>query len=209
VKIGVFDSGKGGLTVLLELRRVLPKAEYIYFGDYENLPYGDKSVEFIRNRTIEIISDLCNQNVDLIVIACNTVSSVALNEARVYSSVPVIDMISPTLLFLEKYKNIGVAATTRTVHSGVFKNMKTVACPDLVPLIEANKCVQEAIEGYFSELKNSDIVVLACTHYPIIQDKIEKYLGNIPVINPAVIVADYVVKFVNENYRWKVPRKAT
>lgn len=186
MRIGVFDSGIGGLTVLKTLIKKYPNNEYIYYGDTKNLPYGNKSIEELKELSSNIIEFLLEKEVDMIVIACGTISSNLSSYLREKYNIKIIDIISSTINFLNNsnYKNIGVIATQATVNSKVFsnnvnKNIKEVACPMFVPLIENNK--KEELNIYFNEylddLKDSDLIVLGCTHYPLIKKEINVYLN--------------------------------
>jgi len=212
MKIGMFDSGVGGITVLKEFLKILPENEYIYFGDTKRVPYGGKSAENIKLFSIEIIDFLIKQNVDIIIAACNTVSAVCLNEIKNNYDIKIIGVIEPTVDYILKtdYKNIGIIGTKATVQSKVYtkilekNNIKTYnkACPLFVPVIEENIqkdiIVDSIIDFYLSDFLNIDLdaIVLACTHYPIIETKIKKYLPNIDIINPAFQTAEYAKKFI-------------
>ena len=141
MKIGVIDSGIGGLTVLSSLINKCPKHEYIYFGDTFNLPYGDKTKEQIINLANNIVKFLEQKKVDLIVVACGTISS---NIEYVKSNVEVIDIISPLKNKLDKYKKISVMATPLSIKTNAFKKyikskLNLISCPKLVPIIENNR----------------------------------------------------------------------
>ena len=212
MKIGMFDSGVGGITVLKEFLKILPENEYIYFGDTKRVPYGGKSAENIKLFSIEIIDFLIKQNVDIIIAACNTVSAVCLNEIKNNYDIKIIGVIEPTVDYILKtdYKNIGIIGTKATVQSKVYtkilekNNISTYnkACPLFVPVIEENIQKDVIVDGivdlYLSEFLNIDLdaIVLACTHYPIIENKIRKYLPNIDIINPAFQTAEYTKKFI-------------
>lgn len=186
MKIGVFDSGIGGLTVLNKLIEKYPNNEYTYYGDIKNIPYGDKSIEELKELSSKIIDFLIEKKVDLIVIACGTISSNLSNYLKQKYSIKIIDIISPVINYLNNcdYEKIGVIATQATVNSNIFNNInkdiKQVACPKLVPLIENKK--QEELKYIFDEylldLNDRDLIVLGCTHYPIIKDYINKYFNN-------------------------------
>ena len=214
MKIGIFDSGIGGLTVLKELVQSSPNNYYIYYGDVTRAPYGDKPPEVIATYAKEIAASFVEQGVDLIVVACNTVSAVAMVELRTNCPVRVIGMVEPVLehMATTNYKRVGVVATAATISSGVYqtglgnqgKQVVAVACPELVPLIEAGNFGPEltaAIQLRFGEFigQNIQALILACTHYPIIQDKIENFFQHanekIQIINPALLLdADVIIK---------------
>lgn len=187
MRIGVFDSGIGGLTVLKTLIKKYPNNEYIYYGDTKNIPYGDKSIEELKVLSCNIIEFLIKKEVDLIIIACGTISSNLYSYLKEKYSVNIIDIISPVINYLNNstYEKIGVIATKGTINSKIFRNnikkdIKEVACPKLVPLIENNNLnkLRNYFNVYLNDLTDRDIIVLGCTHYPLIKDKISKYLGN-------------------------------
>lgn len=186
MRIGVFDSGIGGLTVLKTLIKKYPNNEYIYYGDTKNLPYGNKSIEELKELSSNIIEFLLKKEVDIIVIACGTISSNLSSYLREKYNIKIIDIISPTINYLNSsnYNNIGVIATQATVNSKIFsknvkKNIKEVACPMFVPIIENNQKeeLNKYFEEYLTDLKNCDLIVLGCTHYPLIKEELSKYLN--------------------------------
>ena len=187
MKIGLFDSGLGGLTVLKRLIEKYPNNEYVYFGDTKNNPYGNKTKEELLVLSTKIINFLTSKNVDLIIIACGTVSSNIYINLKDKYNIPIIDIITPTINYLNNsnYKKIGVLATQGTTNTKIFSNninkdVKEIACPNFVPLIENNDFsnLNNYIEVCLNELKDRDIIVLGCTHYPIIKDRISNYLND-------------------------------
>ena len=198
MKIGILDSGIGGLTVLSSLLKKCPNHEYIYYGDTKNLPYGNKSIDELKKLASNIIEFLLEKKVDMIVIACGTVSSNLTSYLKEKYNVKIIDIISPTINYLynSDYKNIGVIATQATINSKIFstninKNIKEVACPMFVPFIENNK--KEELNNYFkeylNELKYCDLIVLGCTHYSLIKKEINEYL-NIMLLDMSECIED-------------------
>lgn len=195
MRIGVFDSGIGGLTVLKELIKKYPNNEYIYYGDTKNIPYGDKSIDELKTLSSKIIEFLINKKVELIIIACGTISSNIYEYLKDKYDIPIIDIISPTIEYINNsnYKKIGVIATNKTIDSKIFKRnlnkeVKQVACPMFVPLIENNKLneIDNYFDIYLNDLKDMDLIVLGCTHYPIIEDKLNSYFNNnIKLLNMA------------------------
>ena len=188
MRIGVFDSGIGGLTVLKNLYQHYPNNEYIYFGDTLNLPYGNKTCEELNKLSELDVEFLLSKEVDIIVIACGTISSNCINYLKNRYNIPIYDIISPVINYLNNssYNNIGIIATNATINSGVFKNnvnkiVYEIKTPLFVPIIENNKLneLDNAIDSYLCEYKDKiDILVLGCTHYPIIKDNISRYLNN-------------------------------
>ena len=124
MRVGLFDSGIGGLTVLKKLIDKYPNNEYIYFGDTLNMPYGSKNIEELKELASHNVEFLISKNVDIIIIACGTVSSNCLDYLRENYNIPIIDIISPTIEYLSnsKYNNIGIIATEATINSHIFKN---------------------------------------------------------------------------------------
>ena len=188
MRVGVFDSGIGGLTVLKNIFRHYPNNEYIYFGDTLNLPYGNKTKEELNNLSSLDVEFLLSKKVDMIIIACGTISSNCIDYLKNKYNIPIYDIISPTINYLNNsnYQNIGVIATNATINSHIFKNnlnknIYEIATPDFVPIIENNKQedLTKTIDKYLKDYQNKiDILVLGCTHYPIIKEDINKYFNN-------------------------------
>ncbi|MCX6150757.1 MAG: glutamate racemase [Ignavibacteriales bacterium] len=195
--IGVFDSGIGGLTVVKRIISILPLENIVYFGDTARVPYGSKSNSTVIEYAIQDAKFLLNKNVKVIVVACNTVSSVALSELRNRFSVPVIGMIEPgALMAIENTKSgkIGVIGTSATINNKAYsKEINRLdpkarvfekACPLFVPLAEEGWIDHPATyliaEEYLQEIKEQDIdtLVLGCTHYPILAKVIRQVVGD-------------------------------
>jgi len=207
--IGVFDSGLGGLTVVKQLMQQLPGESILYFGDTARVPYGTKSPATIRNYAVEITRYLQAQGVKLIVVACNTVSSVAMDNVMLVSSVPVVGVIEPGVRAALKNslsKRIGVIGTSATISAGKYTALLrsmdpgirvfSQACPLFVPLVEEGWIDSEVTESvariYLEPLvkQSIDTLILGCTHYPIIKDIIKKTIdGNIEIVDSAVQTA--------------------
>lgn len=202
MKIGIFDSGIGGLTVLKKIIKKHPNCEYIYYGDIANMPFGDKNVDELKVISNRIIEFLMSKDVDIIVIACGTISSNLSDYLKRKYSIPIYDVISVTINYINNsnYNNIGVLCTKNTRNSGVFekkvnKKINVISCNKLASLIEYNDLnVKSYIKKKLTKLKNSDLIVLGCTHYSIIRKKIEKYL-NCRILD----MSDYVNFRVNDN----------
>ncbi len=212
--IGIFDSGLGGLTVLKEIRKLLPKDDVIYLGDTARLPYGTKSKETITRYSIENADFLMHRGASIIIIACNTASSLAGNTLKKYNtSVPVFEVITPAIKRAQRVtKNgrVGVIGTPATINSGVYeKNMRGYrvigqSCPLLVPLIEEGwlkrNITKKVLANYLAPLKRSriDTLILACTHYPLLTPLIRDIMGGeITIVNPAEELAQELVQFKN------------
>lgn len=196
--VGVFDSGMGGLTVLKSLIKKHPNNQYIYFGDTLNMPYGDKSKVELEKLSSNIVEFLISKQVDVIVIACGTVSSNCYSYLKEKFDIPIFDILTPTIRYLKygNLKNPLVIATTMTIRSGIFDEISGLAkqeCPLFVPLIENGKIdsseMDEAIKLYLGDYK-VDNLVFGCTHYPLLKERLKKYLGNINYINMGDILAD-------------------
>lgn len=207
--IGVFDSGLGGLTIVREMRRMLPDESIVYFGDLARLPYGTKSKEQIQTYSVQNTLFLIKQKVKAVVIACNSSSSAAYQFIKSHFNLPVIDVIEPAVQSaLESTKNgrIGVIATRATVESGAYekgllrKNPKTKVfqepCPLFVSLVEegwlSGPVTREIVKIYLKPLlsKKIDTLILGCTHYPMLRQSIREVVGNkiklIDSISPTV-----------------------
>lgn len=218
--IGIFDSGIGGLTIAHALVKQLPKENIIYFGDTAHLPYGDKSTSAIQAYSIKIANLLLEQQCKMILIACNSASAAAFDLVREYvaSKAIVMNVIDPTIHFLkEKYanKHIGLIGTRQTVNSNVYKKkidtlnrgieLTSLATNLLASAIEEfgnSNAIDGLITEYLSNpaLEKVDALVLACTHYPVIKNKIEKFLGNkIEIIDSSETVANAVKQVLAEN----------
>jgi glutamate racemase len=195
--IGVIDSGVGGLTVAKEIMRQLPKEEIIYLGDTARCPYGPRPWEEIRDFTWEITNYLLKYNIKLLVIACNTATSVVLDEMQEKLNIPVVGVIFPGARAAIKNTNndrIGVIGTIGTINSKAYERalksinsdvfVHGVACPEYVPIIESGnyhgEIAYEIIENALIPLKGRDIdtLILGCTHYPIISKHIKKVMGS-------------------------------
>lgn len=205
MKIGVFDSGYGGLTILQEIRKTLPEYDYIYLGDNARAPYGTRSFEVIYRYTLEAVQHLLAAGCELIILACNTASAKALRSIQ-QNDLPavwaadgnehrrVLGVIRPTVEAVAG-QHIGILATQGTVDSESYIaelrkiNEQVIvtqqACPMWVPMIENNEIDNGAmdyfVDKYIRELMAQDpqidTVLLGCTHYPIIQAKIQQALG--------------------------------
>jgi glutamate racemase len=194
--IGVFDSGIGGLSVLKEIHQLLPHENLIYVGDSVHAPYGDKSAEYVRDRSQQITEFLMNQGAKAIVIACNTATAEAADLLRANSDVPVIGLepaIKPATQ-LSKNGVIGVLATQRTINSERLlglteryahdKKVLAQACPGLVEQVEAYELSSDKtvslLEHYIHPLLDQgvDALILGCTHYPFLLEAIRNIVGN-------------------------------
>ncbi|MBB5059755.1 glutamate racemase [Granulicella aggregans] len=192
LKVGVFDSGFGGLTVLRELLKLLPEADSIYLGDTARLPYGSKSQKTISRYAVESSRFLADQGSDLLVIACNTATAMALPDIQEAMTIPVVGVIEPgaKAALATGAGDVLVLATAATVQSGAYTaelnalGLKAYekACPLLVPLVEegwtSHHVMDEVLKIYLSEAlaqaPDSAALLLGCTHYPLIQAAIRE-----------------------------------
>jgi len=216
--IGIFDSGIGGLTVLKEVMEQLPNEDIVYFGDTARIPYGTKSKETVLKYAFQCIKFLLSKNIKAIVIACNTASAIALNDALKTFDVPIIGVIIPganAAIEATKNNKIGVIGTTSTINSEAYqtrirslnKNAEVigVACPLFVQIVEDGwedtDVARIAAEKYLLELKehNIDTLVLGCTHYPILRYTLSKVMGDkVSLVNPAFETAKEVKNMLKE-----------
>lgn len=218
--IGIFDSGIGGLTVANAIQKVLPYESLIYFGDTAHLPYGDKSPDSIKYYGIRIAQFLLDKDCKMIVIACNTASSLAYETVKdfVNGRVPVLNVIDPVVDYIVKNKNskrVGVIGTKGTIKSEIYpKKIKAKnksievfshATPLLAPMIEEgffnNKISRSIISSYLSsrKLAKIDSLILACTHYPLIRPEVvEFYKNKINIVDTAGVVAGKVKEVLKE-----------
>lgn len=210
--IGVFDSGLGGLTVIHELERVLPDETFLYLGDTARTPYGTKSNETIEHYAAEDTAFLLGHGVEAVVVACNTVSAVALATVERAATVPVFDVVRPAVAaaLASGAVRIGVIGTRATVETGIYKRLIrkgegdhvvfSAACPLLVPLVEEGKLDHPAttmiLREYLAPLlaEHIDALILGCTHYPLLEPAIRSVTGpDVHIINPARALAHKVV----------------
>jgi len=202
MKIGLLDSGVGGLTVLSTLIKKCPNHEYIYYGDTLHLPYGEKKKEEILEYANNIIKFFEDERVDIIIIACGTLSS---HKECLKSSKEIIDIISPLNGKLDQYNKISIIATPLSIKTNAFKKyIKTeldlIACPKLVPIIESDNYenLEEILNEYLKNSLDSDALILGCTHFPIIKDNIKK------VFKKKIICLDeFIVKIIENKQETK------
>lgn len=216
--IGVFDSGIGGLTVLKEIIEQLPGEDIVYFGDTARIPYGSRSKETVVKYALESFEFLMTKNIKAIVIACNTATALAIDEARKKFSLPIIGVVEPGSLAAAaatKNKRIGVIGTEATIKSQAYdKRIREIlpdaeiigiACPLFVPIVEEgweNSDVADiVVEKYLAELKEHkiDSLVLGCTHYPVLRYTIGKLFGpEVNLVNPAYETAKSTKRILKE-----------
>jgi glutamate racemase len=219
--IGVFDSGFGGLTVLKALLELLPDADYLYFGDTARLPYGSKSVETVARYAVEAAHFLESHGAQLLVIACNTATALALDQITAAAHVPVVGVVEPgaeAAAAVSKNKKVVVIGTEATVSSHAYqkaleaRGLKTreKACPLLVPLVEEgwveHPVTEQVARIYLAEafadgFDNADALVLGCTHYPLLKPLLLRVApSHVSVVDSAQstahAVADHLEKLL-------------
>lgn len=215
--IGVFDSGFGGLSILREIRRVMPQYDYLFLGDNARAPYGTRSFQLVYEFTLQAVKYLFDQGCQLVILACNTASAKALRTIQ-QRDLPVIDP-SRRVLGVIRPTVEAVGEKTATGHIGVFGTPGTIAsnsydieigklypdfkvyghaCPMWVPLVEnsesdgdgADYFVKKDVDALLGECADIDTVILGCTHYPLLLDKIKKYMPqDVNVVAQGDIVA--------------------
>ncbi|MBK9569453.1 MAG: glutamate racemase [Chitinophagaceae bacterium] len=225
--IGVFDSGYGGLTVLKEIAGQLPQYDYLYLGDNARSPYGNRSFDTVYHNTLQCVKWFFDQGCSLVILACNTASAKALRTIQ-QNDLPeiapdkrVLGVIRPTAEVIGTFsetKNVGILATQGTVNSDsypmeiakFFPGLKIYqeACPMWVPLVENNEqnshgadfFVKKNLHNIFEKGENIDVILLACTHYPLLQEKIEEYLPvGVKLISQGEIVAKSLADYLNRH----------
>lgn len=217
--IGVFDSGFGGLTVLKALLELVPAADYAYFGDTARLPYGSKSVETVARYAVEAAHFLESQGAQMLVIACNTATALALDRITAASHVPVLGVVEPgaeAAASASKNRKIVVIGTEATVSSHAYHNalekhgleVREKACPLLVPLVEegwVDHAVTEQVasiylaEAFADGFDDADTMVLACTHYPLLKPLLDRVVpGHVAIVDSAESTAHAVATHFRE-----------
>lgn len=216
-KIGIFDSGYGGLTILDKIRTRMPQYDYLYLGDNARTPYGTRSFEVVYQYTLQCVLELFARDCDLVILACNTASAKALRTIqqvdlpRLSATKRVLGVIRPTVEVIDQYTttaHVGLVGTTGTIQSQSYSiemgklsphlQLTSEACPMWVPLIEnrehqsigADYFVKKNIDQLFAQDPLIDTLILGCTHYPLLLPKIEQFLPpGVQVIAQGEIVA--------------------
>jgi glutamate racemase len=225
--IGIFDSGYGGLTVLKDIINRLPQYDYLYLGDNARAPYGNRSFDTVYHYTLQCVQWFFKQGCPLVILACNTASAKALRTIQ-QNDLPKIDplkrvlgVIRPTAEVIGNYsetKSVGILATVGTVASDsypmeigkFFPELKVYqeACPMWVPLIENNEhhshgadyFVKKYMHNLFEKGEDIDVVLMACTHYPLLREKIEEYLPvGVKLLSQGEIVAESLIDYLSRH----------
>lgn len=225
--IGVFDSGYGGLTVLKEIVKALPGYDYIYLGDNARAPYGSRSFETVYEYTLECVQKLFAMGCPLVILACNTASAKALRNIqqkdlpRIAPDKRVLGVIRPTTEVVGKYSktgHVGVLGTSGTVTSCSYPieiqklhpefTVQQEACPMWVPIVEHNEIetpgaeffIKKSIDNLLAKDKEIDTIILGCTHYPLLVEKIRKHLPDtITLVSQGEIVADSLTDYLKRH----------
>jgi glutamate racemase len=213
--IGVFDSGFGGLTVLKALLELILDANYLYFGDTARLPYGSKSVETVARYAVEAAHFLESHGAEILVIACNTATALALDQITAAAHVPVVGVVEPgaeTAAAVSQAKKVVVVGTEATVCSHAYRKAlelrgveaREKACPLLVPLVEegwiehpvTEQVARIYIEEAFSDgFRDADTLVLGCTHYPLLKPVLRSVApAHVKIVDSAESTARVVVQ---------------
>lgn len=225
--VGVFDSGYGGLTVLKEIVHKLPQYDYLYLGDSARSPYGNRSFDTVYHYTLQCVKWFFEQGCSLVILACNTASAKALRTIQ-QNDLPglapgkrILGVIRPTAEIIGKFsetKSVGVLATNGTVVSEsypmeinkFFSGLKVhqEACPMWVPLVENNEhenngadyFVKKNLQNIFEKGEDIDVILLACTHYPLLKEKIEEYLPvGVKLLSQGEIVAESLADYLQRH----------
>lgn len=219
--IGVFDSGFGGLTVLRELRRVLPAADYLYFGDTAHLPYGAKSVRTVAKYAIAAAHFLERHGIEMLVVACNTATALAYDEINSAVSVPVVGVVGPgaqRAAAMSKTGKAAVIATEATVSSHAYRKALEAlgleatekACPLFVPLVEEgwveHPVTEQVAHIYIDEIfqqdagaRDADVLLLGCTHYPLLRPLLRRVVPpGVEIVDSAESTAARVVELLEK-----------
>jgi len=225
--IGVFDSGYGGLTILKEIVNKLPQYDYLYLGDSARAPYGNRSFDTVYHYTLQCVKWFFEQGCSLVILACNTASAKALRTIqqndlpKIAPAKRVLGVIRPTAEIIGTFsetKSVGVLATNGTVVSEsypmeiskFFPELKVYqeACPMWVPLVENNEhenngadyFVKKNLQNIFDKGENIDVILLACTHYPLLKEKIEEYLPvGVKLLSQGEIVAESLADYLKRH----------
>lgn len=225
--IGVFDSGYGGLTVLKEITAKLPQYDYIYMGDNARSPYGTRSFETVYEYTLECVKWFFNQGCPLVILACNTASAKALRSiqqndlAKIDPAKRVLGVIRPTTEIIGQFTktgNVGILATKGTVISNSYPieiqkfypghNVFQEACPMWVPLVENNEYnspgadyfIEKSINNLLGQSSDIDTILLACTHYPLLMEKIKNVVpAEVMLLSQGEIVAESLKMYLEKH----------
>jgi len=224
MRIGVFDSGIGGLSVVKSLLEHQLFEEIIYYGDTARVPYGVKDKNTIIRYSLEALEFFKNFDIDLLIVACNTASAFALDEMKKLAPFEVIGVIEPGIIAITnaltcKDENILVIATKGTISSKNYQNhlsingytnVDAIATSLFVPIVEENifdgEVLQSAMHHYFKTIKNPDAIILGCTHFPLISNAIADYFEKPPLI---IHSGEAIVEYLQTNFKFTCKFKQT
>jgi glutamate racemase len=224
MKIGVFDSGAGGLSVVKSLLAHNLFDEIIYYGDTARVPYGPKDQNTIIRYSLEALEFFNNFDIDLLITACNTVSAYALPEMNAQSAYPVLGVIEPGVMALEngsldKNENILIIATRATITSRRYeialeergyRNITSLQTGLFVPLVEegifSGKLLEATMEYYFDKIKSPKAIILGCTHFPLIGEALLNYFENKPIL---IHSGEAIVEYLEAKYELSEKEKET
>ncbi len=210
MRLGLFDSGVGGLTVLKSIKEHKLFDEIIYYGDTARVPYGTKDKNTIIRYALEAVEFLKNFEVDMIVAACNSVSAYAIEEIREHINLPVLGVIEPGVKALLKRDakpkdHILILGTTATIqsqkyerllHANGFLNITALATPLFVPLVEEGifegEILDSTMRHYFKDIKDPDFIILGCTHFPLLKDSLQDYFPNSILIHSGEAIVEHL-----------------
>lgn len=215
--IAFFDSGVGGLTVYEKLKLILPKEDYVYFGDTKHMPYGEKSKAELLEYAERIFNFFLKKNAKAVVMACNTTSSVIYDDVKNKYNVKIYPIVQSVakILSQQPIHKLGVFGTHATINSNVYKyeiqkynpdmEVIQIACPEWVKIVENNQIntpkSQKLIQDKAEEMLDykPEKIVLGCTHYPYLKDTLSKFAPQDMFIDPAIYFAEYIKKDLTEN----------
>ena len=225
--IGIFDSGYGGLTILSQIREQMPEYDFLYLGDNARTPYGTRSFEVVYEFTSQAVRTLFDMGCPMVILACNTASAKALRTIqqidlpKIDPSKRVLGIIRPTVEYLDditQSRHVGVLATSGTIKSQSYPleikklfpdiNISSEACPIWVPLVESGEAksdgadyfVRRHIDNLLAKDDKIDTIILGCTHYPILYDKIRQYTpSNIKIIKQGEYVGKSLVNYMERH----------
>jgi glutamate racemase len=220
MKAGVFDSGIGGLTVVKSLLENSIFEEIIYYGDTARVPYGVKDKNTIIRYSLDALEFFKNFDIDILIVACNSVSAYALPEMRANTNIPVVGVIESGIKALEnrvkdKDSNILVIGTKATINSKKYecalknldyRNINSIATSLFVPIVEEDifdgEILNSTIIHYFKNLSEIDAIILGCTHFPLIENKISEYLNNAITIHSGEAIVEFLKTHYNCTYKF-------
>ncbi len=219
MKIGVFDSGLGGLVITKAFIEKLPEYDYFYYGDSIHLPYGEKTSGQILSYSLAAMRYMISQGCKIIIIACNTATSISLRYIQqrfipqYAPDIKVLGVVIPTVevSLQNNIKRVGIVATSATIRSHIYQqelekinpniDVVEIAAPELVPAIENNKfeLAEEFVKEYSRSFKNVDSLILGCTHYPLIKEYFRKYLPGVYIVSQDELMAEKLQDYLQRH----------